>query len=361
LLHRITPPTFLDVQLKVDGRVVDVKNLDKVFYPEVGFTKGQVLDYYIRVAPVLLPHLRGRPLTLKRYPDGVTGGHFYEKRCPSYRPDWVPTVPVWSDRHAALVDYCVIDDLATLVWAVNLADLEMHVSLSSRADLERPTAMVFDLDPGAPAGLLECARVAMRLRRLFDALELAAYPKTSGGKGLQVYVPLNTAVTYEDTKPLAKAIAEKLEAETPGEVVSRMTKALRRGKVFIDWSQNDAYKTTVCAYSLRAKATPTVSTPLEWREVEAALRAGDPQRLVFEAAEVLRRIERLGDLFEPVVSEKQRLPGRSLAEGSRARSRADRGGRRQAVAAGPRRPATGDRRRRASGRRSSRRGPPRGR
>jgi bifunctional non-homologous end joining protein LigD len=368
LPHRITLPTFVLVHLKVDGREVEVKNLDKIFYPEVGFTKGEVLDYYIRIAPVLLPHLRGRPLTLKRYPDGVTGPHFYEKRCPQYRPAWVGTVPIWSDRHDQMVDYCVIDDLATLVWAVNLADLEMHVSLSTR-ELERPTCMVFDLDPGAPAGLIECARVALRVRRLLEALGLESYPKTSGGKGLQVYAPLNTPVTYDETKPLAKAIAEKLQAETPGEVVSQMTKALRPGKVFIDWSQNDSYKTTVCVYSLRAKERPRVSTPLEWKEVEAALKANAPERLVFEASDVLDRVRRRGDSFARVLEQKQVLPSaetlrerqKALAAGSRGRSRGDRAAHRPVVAEDRHHRATTGRRRRASAPKSSRRGPPRGR
>jgi bifunctional non-homologous end joining protein LigD len=292
----------------VEGRELALSNLDKVLYPEPGFSKGQVIDYYARVAEVLLPHLRGRPLTMKRYPNGVEGGHFYEKRCPKHRPEWVQTARVWSESHKEEIDYCLIDDLPTLIWAANLADLELHTSLSLASAIERPTAIVFDLDPGAPADVLDCAQVAVWIRGMFEQLGLRSYPKTSGSKGIQLYVPLNTEVDYGRTKPFAKAVAETLEGKFGDRVVSRMAKAKRAGKVLIDWSQNDRHKTTVCAYSLRAKARPTVSTPLEWEELEAALAAGDANRLVFAADELLRRVNEKGDLFAPLLSERQRLP-----------------------------------------------------
>jgi bifunctional non-homologous end joining protein LigD len=292
----------------VEGREVELSNLDKVLYPKAGFTKGELIDWYARIAEVLLPHLRGRPLTLKRYPEGVEGKHFYEKRCPEHRPDWVTTASIWSDRHKAEIDYCVVEDLATLVWAANLADIELHTSLSRAEEMERPTAMVFDLDPGAPADVLDCAQVAVWLHGMFEQLGLSCYPKTSGSKGMQLYVPLNSDATYEQTKPFAKAVAETLERKFPDRVVSQMSKAKRPGRILIDWSQNDRHKTTVCVYSLRAKDRPTVSTPLEWEELEAALAAGDREALVFDHAAVLERVAAKGDLFAPLLSEEQELP-----------------------------------------------------
>jgi bifunctional non-homologous end joining protein LigD len=282
-------------EVRVDGRTLRLSNLQKVLYPATGFTKGAVVDYYRRVAPALLPHLRGRPLTLKRYPDGVDGESFYEKRCPSHRPPWVPTAD------ADGIEFCVAADLPTLVWVANLASLELHTSLSLAAEMARPTMLVFDLDPGEPAGIAECATVALRLRALFDRLGLACLAKTSGSKGLQVYVPLNSPLTYAETKPFAHAVARLLEEDDPELVVSRMTKELRRGKVLVDWSQNDRRKTTVCAYSLRARERPTVSTPLTWEEVESG-------ELSFEAAEVLERVNEHGDLFAPVLELRQELP-----------------------------------------------------
>jgi bifunctional non-homologous end joining protein LigD len=272
-----------------------------MMYPSIGFTKGQVIDYYTRVAPAVLPHLRGRPLTLKRYPNGVEAQYFYEKNCPSHRPEWVKTA------HVGGIDYCLCDDLPTLVWAANLADLELHPSLSLAEEIERPTTMAFDLDPGEPAGVLECREVAMWLRDALGRLGLDCYPKTSGSKGLQVYVPLNAdGVTYDDhTKPLSQALARHLEAEHPELVVSSQKKELRKGKVLIDWSQNDEHKTTVCVYSLRARERPTVSTPLDWDELEGASDASD---LSFAADEVLERVEEGGDLFAPVVAQHQELP-----------------------------------------------------
>ena len=273
-------------------------------YPEVGFTKGQVIDYYTRVAPVLLPHLRDRPLTLKRYPNGVEGGHFYEKQCPSHRPDWVRSEPV--ELSSKTITFCICDELATLVWLANLADLELHPSLSKVPDVERPTLMAFDLDPGPGTGLAECCEVALILREALGQIGLECYPKTSGSKGIQVYVPLNVEdVDYDHgTKRLSNALARHLESAHPKLIVSSQKKELRKNKVLIDWSQNDEHKTTVAVYSLRARERPTVSTPLSWEEVEA----GHPDALVFETQDVLARIEEHGDLFEPVAELEQRLP-----------------------------------------------------
>jgi bifunctional non-homologous end joining protein LigD len=288
------------VEVEVEGRRLSLSNLDKVMYPAVGFTKGQLIDYYTRVAPVLLPHLQGRPLTLKRYPNGVEGQYFYEKRCPSHAPDWV------RSEEASGINFCVCDDLPTLVWLANLADLELHPSLSLVDDILRPTVMAFDLDPGPPAGLAECCEVAVILREALGRLGLECFAKTSGSKGIQVYVPLNVEdVDYDGgTKPLSKALARHLEAEHPKLVVSSQKKELRRGKVLIDWSQNDEHKTTVGVYSLRARERPTVSTPLDWSEVEA----GDPEALVFEADDVLARAEERGDQFGRVATLRQKLP-----------------------------------------------------
>lgn len=294
--------------LTVSGRKVPVSNLNKVFYPGTGFTKGQVIDYYVRISPVLLLHLKDRPLTLKRYPDGVTGGFFYEKRCPPYRPEWLKTAPVWSDRNEAEIQFCLLNDLPSIVWAANLGDLELHTFLSKAGDVQRPTMMVFDLDPGAPADILSCAQVGLWLKEELESLKLSSFPKTSGSKGLQLYVPLNTPVNYEQTKALSRRLAEQLESEHPELVVSKMGKNLRAGKVFMDWSQNDRHKTTVTPYSLRAKERPTVSTPVEWDEVENALKKKDPARLTFISEEVLQRVEKHGDFFEPVLKLKQKLP-----------------------------------------------------
>ncbi len=294
--------------VEIEGKQLKLSNLDKVLYPEVGFTKADVTNYYVQVAPALLPHLRDRPLTMKRYPEGVTGFFFYEKNCPTHRPEWVKTVPVWSEGNQRWMQYCVINDLATLVWAANLADLELHTSLSLASNNDRPTAMVFDLDPGAPANIVQCCHVGLRVRDVFDRMGLEAYPKTSGSKGLQVYVPLNTPVSYDQTKEFAHELARLLERETPDQVVSDMKKALRAGKVFVDWSQNDRHKTTICVYSLRAKERPTVSTPVEWQEVERCLKKKDAGVLVFEAHQVLERVRQMGDLFEPVLKRKQKLP-----------------------------------------------------
>jgi bifunctional non-homologous end joining protein LigD len=294
--------------VEIEGRQLSLSNLSKVLYPEANFTKAQVIDYFVRIAPVLLPHLKGRPLTMKRYPEGVNGMHFYEKNCPSHRPEWVKTAPIWSEGNNRWMHYCVIEDLPTLVWAANLADLELHTSLSLAKEILRPTMVVFDLDPGPPADIVQCCQVGMWLRELFEKIGLESFPKTSGSKGLQVYVPLNTPTSYDQTKPFAHALARLLEDQHPKEVVSDMKKSLRTGKVFVDWSQNDDHKTTICVYSLRAKERPTVSTPVTWDEVEKCLARKDPKLLVFEASQVVEHSEKLGDLFEPVLKLKQKLP-----------------------------------------------------
>ena len=295
-------------ELIVDNRKLQVSNLDKVLYPKADFTKAQVIDYYIRIAPVLLPHLKDRPLTMKRYPDGVEGQFFYEKNCPVHRPKWVQTAKVWSEGNQRIMQYCLANDLPTLVWAANLADLELHTSLSRKNNIERPTMMVFDLDPGAPADIVQCCQVGLWLRELLAKMKLKAFPKTSGSKGLQVYVPLNTAVTYEQTKGLSRSLAQNLEREHPDRVTSNMSKALRKGKVFVDWSQNDQHKTTICVYSLRAKEQPTVSTPVTWNEVESCLKKKKADLLKFRCDQTIARVEKQGDLFEPVETLKQKLP-----------------------------------------------------
>src|SRR6266404_3496245 len=295
-------------QLVVEGKKLSVSNLDKVLYPKVGFTKGQVIDYFIRVAPVLLSHLKDRPLTMKRYPDGVEGEFFYEKNCPSHRPKWVQTAKVWSEGNQRIMHYCLANDLPTLVWAANLADLELHTSLSRKNNIERPTMMVFDLDPGAPADIVQCCQIGIWLRELLGGMKLKAFAKTSGSKGLQVYVPLNTPVTYDQTKGLSRSLAQRLEREHPDRVTSNMSKAVRKGKVFVDWSQNDEHKTTICVYSLRAREEPTVSTPIAWDEVEKCLKKKKADLLKFRTDQVLARVEKRGDLFESVKEMKQKLP-----------------------------------------------------
>ncbi len=291
----------------VEGRELKLSNLDKVLYPKARFTKGDVIAYYAQIAPVLLGHLAGRPLTVTRWPDGVQAKAFFQKQAPAHRPEWVRTAAVASARKQ--IDYTLADDLPTLVWLANLAAIELHVPLARAGAIARPTALVFDLDPGAPASIVECCHVALHLQGMFEHLGLQSYAKTSGSKGLQVYVPLNSAdATYERTKPFAKAVAELLEGAEPDVVVSRMTKARRTGKVLIDWSQNDAKKTTVCVYSLRATERPTVSTPVEWDEVRATRDSGDPASLAFDAAQVLERVAERGDLFAPALSLVQTLP-----------------------------------------------------
>jgi bifunctional non-homologous end joining protein LigD len=284
-------------ELEVGGRRLNIRHLDRVVFPRTGTTKGELLDYYVRVAGAMLPHLRDRLLHMHRYPEGVEGPRFWQKACPEHRPDWVPVAPVWSRDKEANIDYCVVNELATLLWAVNLGSIELHTSLHTRHELHRPTAIAFDLDPGEGAGVLECGEVALRLREIFQNAGHEPLVKTSGSKGLQVFVPAER-LTYDETKPMARSTAEALERERPDAVVSRMKKSLRAGKVLVDWSQNTEHKSTVCAYSVRAKERPTVSTPVTWDELEGALDSGDPDQLVFEMDAVIERTQALGDLFE---------------------------------------------------------------
>jgi bifunctional non-homologous end joining protein LigD len=296
------------VEVQIEGRTLKLTNLEKILYPEVGFTKAQVIDYYTRMAPILLPHTQNHPLTLKRYPNGVDSEFFYEKNCPKHRPDWVQTAKVWSGGNNRDMYYCLAQDLPTLVWLGNLATLEMHTSLSYCDNLPQPRTLVFDLDPGPPATIVECCRVGLMLRDVFAEHGLDCCAKTSGSKGLQLYVPLNTNVTYVETKVVSKGLAQLFEEQHPDLVVHKQLKELRTGRVLIDWSQNDQYKTTVNVYSLRARKRPTVSTPVSWDEVDRCLKAKDPSLLVFDSDQVLDRVKKHGDLFEPVIKKKQKLP-----------------------------------------------------
>ena len=297
------------VEVEVESRKLKLTNADKVLYPATGFTKADLVSYYANVAPALLPHLHDRPLTLKRYPNGVDAEYFYEKRSPPHRPEWIQTVQIPSDRGKKEIPYTLCQDLPTLVWLANLADIELHPSLSLAEDPGRPTMVAFDLDPGAPAGIVECCAVALDLRELFSQLGLQACAKTSGSKGLQVYVPLNSAdVSYEQTKPFAHAVAGLLEERNPQLVISRMARAQRRGKVLIDWSQNDEHKTTVSVYSLRATEQPRVSTPVDWTEVTQCAEQRDADVLSFGPEDVLTRIADRGDLFGKILSLQQTLP-----------------------------------------------------
>jgi bifunctional non-homologous end joining protein LigD len=296
----VPEPTLVEI----DGHELKLSNLDKVLYPEVGFTKAEVIDYYARVAPTMLRHLGDRGVTLRRFPDGVEGNSFFEKRCPSHRPSWVPTAPGPGDRGGP-IEYCVLDSAASLVWAANLAALELHTPMARCGDMTIPTMVVFDLDPGAPADMSECAIVGLLIRELLGSLELEVLAKTSGSKGLQLYVPLNADHTHDHARSFSLAVAQLVERDHPNLVVTEQKKELRKGKVLIDWSQNAWFKTTVCVYSLRARPRPTVSTPVTWAEVEAAADGAD---LTFEAADVLARIEEVGDLFEPAADLEQQLP-----------------------------------------------------
>ena len=304
-------PPAQRLEVEIGDRRLSLSNLGKVLYPEAGFTKGQVIDYYTRIAPAVLPHLRGRPLTLKRYPNGVDQPYFYEKQCPE-PPARLGRRPPRSGAATARARSTTASPTTspTLVWLANLADLELHTSLALAEDVKAPTLIAFDLDPGPPATIVECAEVALRLREAFDHLGLEAFPKTSGSKGMQVYVPLNTPTTYDETKSFARALAQVLERRHPKLVLSDMSKQRRTGKVFVDWSQNDEHKTTVNVYSLRARERPTVSTPLSWDEVEDV---SDPEELSFTSAEVLERVAEHGDLFAPVAELQQELPVASSA------------------------------------------------
>ena len=292
------------MRFDVGGRQLAIGKLDRVLYPEPGTTKAHLLSYYARIAPVLVPHLSERLLHMHRYPEGVDGPRFWQKECPEHKPDWVPTAGVSSRDKAQEICYCVLNEVASVLWAVNLGSLELHTSLHTRADLHRPTVIAFDLDPGEGVDVLACAEVALRLRSVLDGMGLRSWVKTSGSKGLQVYVPLNSDVTYAQTKPLARAVAEGLERTWPERVVSRVQRSLRAGKVLIDWGQNTEHKSMVAVYSARARARPTVSTPLTWDELEAA-RA--PSDLVFELDDVVARVEAHGDRFADVLTCRQTL------------------------------------------------------
>ncbi len=291
---------------QIQGREIVLSNLQKVLYPKASFTKAEVIEYYRAVSSYMLPYLENRVLTLKRYPNGVEKEFFYEKQCPVYRPPWIKTAKMKTEHKDA--NFCQIDSLAGIVWVVNLASLEFHTLLSTADNFEKPTLMVFDLDPGEPAGMLDCCRVALMIKDLLKHLKLEAFIKTSGGKGLHVYVPLNTSVSFAETKSFSRQVALTLENHDPLKITANMKKALRHGKVFVDWSQNDRHKTTVCVYSLRAKERPTVSMPLEWKEVKEAAQSRKKVPLTFEAGDVLPRLKKKGDLFKPLLTLKQKLP-----------------------------------------------------
>ena len=294
--------------VEIEGHQIELSNLEKVLYPETGFTKGQLIDYYVRIAPVLLPHLKGRPLTMKRYPNGVNGQFFYEKNCPVHRPEWVDTTAVWSEGNNRWMDYCTINELATLVWVANLASIELHPSLSLGKKIEQPTYIVFDLDPGPPATIVQCCQVACGCGKSLSSSGWRASRRRPARRDCRF--------TFRSTPPSPtsrpshsrKAIARLLEDAHRDMVVSDMKKALRTNKVFVDWSQNDQYKTTVCVYSMRAKDRPTVSTPVTWKEVEQCLKKGDPELLVFTSDQTLARVEKDGDLWAPILKMKQKLP-----------------------------------------------------
>ncbi|HEV2467859.1 MAG TPA: non-homologous end-joining DNA ligase [Candidatus Sulfotelmatobacter sp.] len=298
----------MDSTIEIQGQHLKLSNLQKVLYPATGFTKQDVIDYYVRIAPAILPHLEGRALTRKRYPDGVDGEPFFEKNAPMHKPDWVKTAPIWSEGGRRTVHYILANDLATLVWLANLAALELHPSLALAEDIKCPTEMVFDLDPGPPANIVQCCQVAVWLREIFEHFNLHSFPKTSGSKGMQIYVPLNTPTTFDATKMFSHALAQLLEQEHRDLVVSDMKKAIRTHKVFVDWSQNDEHKTTIAVYSLRAREHPTVSTPITWDEVDRTLKKKDAGLLVFESKQTVARFLKMGDLFEPVLHLKQKLP-----------------------------------------------------
>jgi bifunctional non-homologous end joining protein LigD len=296
------------VEVEVGERRLRLTNLDKRMYPLGALTKGQVIDYYARAADAILPHIARRPLTLKRFPDGLDGAYFYEKQCPRHRPGWLETVPIWTERFQETYEYCTAGEPAALVWLANLANLELHAALGRSGALETPTTVVFDLDPGYPAGPLHACQAALVLRGLFEQLDLESFAKSSGSKGIHVFVPLNTAVTYPQTKRFARAVAETVAGRLPQLALAEVTRARRRGRVVIDWGQNDHHKTMVAPYSLRAVDPPTVSMPLRWEEVEAALEAEDIASLTATPQGMLERLDREGDLFAPVAELRQELP-----------------------------------------------------
>ncbi|MFT4049570.1 MAG: non-homologous end-joining DNA ligase [Solirubrobacterales bacterium] len=304
------PAAAAPVEAEVDGRRIKLTHLDKVLYEADGFTKAQMLDYYSRISEFMLPHLREHAVTLKRYPHGAGGEFFFEKACPDYRPPWMKTVMRHAESSDRDIDYCVVDDRASLIWLANQSTIEFHVPMALRRSMERPRALVFDLDPGPGVDAAKCAEVALALRELLAVDDLRAWPKSSGSKGIHVYVPLNRPrMTFERTKEYAHAVADRL-AEERADVTAQMRKASRGGKVFIDWSQNSTHKTTVCPYSLRARERPTVSAPLAWSEVEAAAGGAGTDALLHTTDDVLERVAASGDLFAAVLSTEQSLPRR---------------------------------------------------
>lgn len=297
------------VEVQVGDRTLTLSNLEKVLYPETGFSKAQVIDYYVRVAPVMLDHIADRGVTLVRFPDGVDGNSFFSKRCVDHRPDWVPVALGPGHSNGEPIHYCQLDEVAALAWTANLAALEVHAPMARVADIEAPSMVVFDLDPGPGTTIVECCQVALDIRDVLDHLELQSWAKTSGSKGMQLYVPLNSEHSHQHASGFALAVAQLLEKQHPDRVVSKMTKALRPGKIFIDWSQNSRHKTTIAPYSLRARQYPTVSTPITWDEVGDGAAANDQgQSLVFEAEAVLERVDRFGDLFALTATLVQALP-----------------------------------------------------
>ena len=295
----------MSTTVRVGDRELSLTNLDKVLYPETGTTKGAVIDYYARIAPTMLPHLVDRCITLKRFPDGVEKDGFFEKRCPKHRPEWLGVAPGPGDRGGS-IDYCRLEEPASLVWSANMAALELHVPMAAARDIETPRAVVFDFDPGEPAAMRECCEIALLVRDVLAAVNLKGWAKTSGSKGLQLYVPLNSPTTHEHAADFALAVGQLLEHQHRDRVTTTMAKAVRPGKIFVDWSQNARFKTTIGVYSVRAKAAPTVSTPVTWDEV-AACADGAPE-LRFDIHDVLERVEQHGDLFAPVLTTRQVLP-----------------------------------------------------
>jgi len=292
------------VRTEIAGRSLKVTNLTKVLYPLVGFTKAQVIEYYAKIAPTMLAHIEDRGVTFRRWPDGVAADAFFNKRCPSHRPDWVGTCLGPGDR-AGGIHYCKLDEVASLAWAANLAALEIHAPMARCSDLESPTMLVFDLDPGEPATIIECCQIALLIREVLDTVGLQSVAKTSGSKGMQLYIPLNTPHTHSHAADFALAVAQLLEKQHPARVTANMAKKERPKKIFIDWSQNSRHKTTIAPYSLRGKDRPTVSTPISWDEVSDG---ADGEPLSFEAFEVVDRVESIGDLFAEAVSVEQQLP-----------------------------------------------------
>jgi bifunctional non-homologous end joining protein LigD len=294
--------------VEISGKRLSLSNLEKDLYPTFGFTKAHILEYYRRIAKFILPHLKDRALTLKRYPEGVEKDYFFEKRCPSHRPAWAKTAEVRRDDGERMT-VCLVNDLETLIWVENLASLELHVPLAKAGSPETPDSMVFDLDPGDQANIFHCSKVALILRDVLSHMHLISYVKTSGKKGLHVYVPLNRKeTTFEDTKQFSKAVAEIMQKNYPDLVTAKMAKEYRKGKVFINWSQNDSSKTMICVYSLRAREKPIVSFPLAWEELENSAVLGEPEKLQVMYSDAVSRAEKKGDLFREVIVKKQKLP-----------------------------------------------------